>query len=169
MRFSVLVYVARRVALLFLVLGLVGSSLSIDRSLFADDWPTWRHDSGRSAVSKDSLPEELRLHVDCKLVTMAHARALKPLVGVVRSDVIEDLVNWIKETRASETQLSRKLRTAGLGDRRGKKRTFGVISNRTVFTYRFKIGPQSDHDQRSSALAFFRSAIQEIEGWDDDA
>jgi hypothetical protein len=50
------------------------------------------------------LPEGLRKHIDCKAVTMAHGRPLKPLVGEVSPEVLGDLIAWIKEIeRARES------------------------------------------------------------------
>lgn len=41
----------------FLILFLAG----IQTFLFCEDWPAWRYDSGRTAVSPEKLPEELHL------------------------------------------------------------------------------------------------------------
>ena len=111
------------------------------------------------------LPKELREHIDGKVVTMAHGRALKPLVDTVTSEVINALIAWIRRTNASEKELKKKLKEDGLATRRGGKQRFGTIKNGTVYGYGFKMGPRSSHGDRQEAIAFLRKAIEKIEGW----
>jgi ParB-like chromosome segregation protein Spo0J len=108
------------------------------------------------------LPEELRCHIDCKTITMAHARTLKPLLGVVSSELIGDLLAWIRETGASERALKAKLKKEGLIDQRGNRKTFGVIANGAVRGYAFKIGSQSSARDREDAIRFLERAIERI-------
>ena len=109
------------------------------------------------------LPYELQKHIDGKAVTMAHGRALKPLIAVVSSKIIGDLVNWIKETGAGEKGLREKLKSEGLIDRRRGKRKYGIAKKGSVRCYRFEIGPKSTQSDREDAIAFFREAIRNLE------
>ena len=110
------------------------------------------------------LPKELREHIDGKVVTMAHGRALKPLIGEVSSKEIGDLVNWIKETGAGEKELRQKMRTEIPIEKRGRKRKFGNLQNGRVEVNRFALGPRSTVEERQAAVGFLREAIREIEG-----
>ena len=42
-------------------------------TLFAEDWPTWRHDANRSAATAEQLPEELHLQWALKLKPLTPA------------------------------------------------------------------------------------------------
>jgi hypothetical protein len=44
----------------FLLIALVSSTFA--HPSLAADWPMWRYDEGRSAVSPQKLPETLQLH-----------------------------------------------------------------------------------------------------------
>ena len=48
-------------------------AVSVSAAVYANDWPTWRHDANRSAATAEQLPEELHLQWTLKLKPLTPA------------------------------------------------------------------------------------------------
>lgn len=118
--------------------------------------------SSRTVDRHLELPEEIRRHIDCKVVTMAHGKLLVPLLGNEASASLDDMLDWIRTTRASVAQLNKRLRKLGLSDRRGATRKFGTLNSDTIHFYRFRVNAKTPGDQLHQLIEFLSGAIERI-------
>jgi ParB-like chromosome segregation protein Spo0J len=122
------------------------------------------HYSVRQVSRFLAIPDKLEGLVDGERVTMAHVEVFKTCLEELTNADVEELVEWIKGTRATVKQLKTKLKADySLSETRGRPKNFGCLENGRVRVYAFEFGKQSSGEEWAAARAFLLEVVRQID------